>query len=334
MKASEHFLSPRDLEVIGRWGRHHAPDLSIELVRVSGHPALPALEAVAGALADLLPSVRIRRQTDAGAFKPGLRLGAHLIFHAAPAGNEIPPFLDALALTAGLTPSPFSGGQVAALARIRAPARLDLYVGTHCPFCPAMVGRLAAMAVAAPKITLAVTNAQLFADEARDQRIQSVPTLILDGGLRWTGAVEIDALIPALVERDPVRLPAAVLEGMLESGAAGELAEMMAAAGKIFPSLLDLLVDPRWSVRLGAMVAMETLAESAPGLALEVAAPLLARYGGQPSNVRGDMLQVLGTVGSAATSSQIAAVVAGETDTEVLAAADEAMAAIAARRTD
>ena len=166
------------------------------------------------------------------------------------------------------------------------------------------------------------------------QNIQSVPTLILDGGLRWTGAVGLEDLLPALEDRDPARLPPASLERMLDSGGAGELAEMMVAAGRIFPALVDLLVHPSFSVRLGAMVTMETLAELNADLALGFAGPLAARCGGHPANVRGDVLQVLGMVGGAETVRQIAALTEGETDPEVLAAAEEAVAEILARQSD
>ena len=324
-------MPPRDADAIRRWAREHTPDLRIDLVRVSGHPALAAVEGFAGALAELVPSLRIRRETDEYVSQPGLRLAPNLIFHAAPAGTQIAPFLDALALSAGLVPAPLSDEQAGALAQVCTPAQLDLYVGAHCPFCPSMIGRLTALAAAAPSLALAVIDAGLFAESAGKDGIQSVPTLILDGGLRWTGAVEIQSLVPALVDRDPARLPAAVLERMLESGAAGDLAGMMAEAGQIFPALIDLILHPRWSVRLGAMVAVETLVELDADLAFGTAPLLLERYSAQPVNVRGDVLQVLGMVGSADTISRISALVEDEADAEVRAAAEEAVAEILER---
>ena len=324
-------IPPRDAAAIGRRTAGLQRRLPIDLVRVPGHPALADIQRFAEALAALAPVLRLRRDTDAQARRPGLRLLDNLIFHAAPAGSALAAFLDALELAAKAVPSPLSSVQAKALEQVAAPAQLDLYVGAHCPFCPAIITRMAALAVAAPQIRLAVIDAERFADESRDQGIRSVPTLILDQGLRWTGTVDIDALLPAIIQRDPAQLPAPVLEQMLQSGAAADLAAMMVGAGRLFPAIVDLLCHPRWSVRLGAMVTMETVAEQAPALAAQAAPALLARYGREEPSVRGDMLHVVGMVGGIELAAGIEPLATDEPDAEVRAAVVEALAAIRER---
>ena len=336
MTISDHtndLIPPRDAATIRRRTAGLQNRLRIELVRVPGHPALADIQRFAETLAALAPVLRLRRDTDAQARRPGLRLLANLIFHAAPAGSALAAFLDALELAANAVPSPLSSAQAKAIEQIAAPAQLDLFVGAHCPFCPAIITRMAALAVAAPQIRLAVIDAERFADESRDQGIRSVPTLILDQGLRWTGSVDIDALLPAIIQRDPARLSPDILEQMLQSGAAADLAAMMVDAGRLFPAIVDLLCHPLWSVRLGAMVTMETVAEQAPALAAQAAPALLARYRRQEPSVRGDMLHVLGMVGGIDLAVQIESLAAGEPDAEVREAVVEALAVIRERHT-
>ncbi len=318
-------LGAANADRIRRWGGGLKVDIRLDLLRVAGHPAMAAVEDFATALAALAPRVKIRRNSDADWLRPGLRIASNLTFYAAPLGTELPVFLDVLTMSAEKTAPNLSDDQLRRIEEIGAPAQLDLYISPHCPFCPIMVGRLAGLALAAPRLVLAVIDAGLFSDAARDRDIRSVPTLILDDGLRWTGDAGIDEILPAVTARDPASLGAAVFERMLESGAAGDLSAMMVAAGGVFPAFVDLLVHDRWSVRLGAMVTLETLAEEAPELAATLVPQLLARYDAQGVAVRGDMLQMLSVVGNETMVGAIESLTRDETHVDIREAAAEAI---------
>ena len=77
------------------------------------------------------------------------------------------------------------------------------------------------------------------------------------------------AVSEALMHRDPARLDAAALERMIKDGHAAQLARMMLRENRLFPAFLKLLVHPEWSVRMGAMVVLEEIAEGNRGLAGE-----------------------------------------------------------------
>jgi HEAT repeat protein len=112
---------------------------------------------------------------------------------------------------------------------------------------------------------------------------------------------------------------------MIEDGDAEGVAVMMALRGMIFPAFIALLVDPRWSVRLGAMVVFEALFEKDPGLAGEVVEPLLAAFSDVDDMVKGDVIHILGESGNRKALSFLRSVAAGDYDDEVRAAAAEAM---------
>ena len=116
------------------------------------------------------------------------------------------------------------------------------------------------MADAIPHLRLTVIDAMLMADQAADQGIRSVPTVMLDERIRWTGSIDMDEIIQQCTQRDPVLLSTASLRQIIESGDAARVAGMMADHGRIFPAIIELLTDERWSIRLGAMVTAEYLA--------------------------------------------------------------------------
>jgi glutaredoxin len=322
------FFDVKESETIGQWGGRLQSEVRIDLLPADGKRPLREIAAFAEALETLAPKVKVRRDEEADALRPGLRLAPNLVFHAAPRGTELPVFLETITRLAAHAVPPFSLDQRRLIQAVDVPAQLELYVGPHCPFCPLMTRRLVDLALASAQLMVSVIDAGMFEEEARSREIRSVPTLVLDDGLRWTGEAGLDEILPALGTRDPARPGPAVLRRMLESGAAFELAAMMARAGEVFPAFIDLLVHERWSVRLGAMVAAETLADEAPAVAETLAPVLMARYGAQGVAVRGDLLQVIGMVGTAELADAVALMTRQETHADVREAAEEAVATL------
>jgi HEAT repeat protein len=93
----------------------------------------------------------------------------------------------------------------------------------------------------------------------------------------------------------------------------------------IFDSFIELLIHPRWSVRLGAMVSFESLVEIDSQLAEGVVKPLVAIFADVDDMVKGDLLHVIGESKNQAALPFLATVAAGDYDEEVRSAADEAM---------
>ncbi|MDY0310579.1 MAG: thioredoxin family protein [Desulfobacterales bacterium] len=327
------FFSDKESETIGQWATQLQGEVRIDLLPAGGGGALAEITAFGEALEGLVPGIKVRRDEEADVARPGLRLAPNLVFYAAPRGTELPVFLETITRLAAHAVPPFSSDQRRLIQAVDVPAQLELYVSPHCPFCPVMTRRLVDLALASTQLMVAVIDAGMFAAEAQSREIRSVPTLVLDDGLRWTGEAGLDEILPALGTRDPARLGPAVFRRMLESGAAFELAAMMARAGGVFPGFIDLLLHERWSVRLGAMVAAESLADEAPAVAATLAPVLMARYGEQGVAVRGDLLQVIGMVGTPELADAVAVMTRQETHADVCEAAEEAVAALKEKST-
>lgn len=312
-----------DKERIRRWGRGLDGDITLRYA-TTGHAMDESFTFFVDQMADLAPRVRVKKDGDAMISLPTLFVGNHLGFQALPLGRELEPFLavlgDGSAFTDRITPD-----NRQRLLKLQAPALVKVYITPHCPFCPATVSTLLGLAACSDQVRVTVIDGELFVDAAQKDRVSAAPTVILDDQLRWTGSVDAGELVTLMLDRDPAGLGPDALRGMIEDGNAEGVARMMAERGIIFPAFIDLLTHPRWSVRLGAMVSFETLAESDPGVAGEVVKPLVAVFADVDDGVKGDLIHVLGESGNRAALTFLATVVSGDYDGEVQAAAEEAI---------
>lgn len=309
--------------LIGQWGRGLEGAITLRY-STNGHSMDEPFKAFAHLVADLAPTVRLKKDADAMVDRPTLFIGSHVAYQALPLDRELEPFLTFLD-DIGVFADRIAPDVRARLAKLRAPALVKVYITPHCPFCPATVSILLGLAACSQQVWVTVIDGELFPDVAQKDRISSAPTVILDDQFRWTGAVDAGELVTMMLDRDPANLGAEALKGMIEDGNAEGVARMMADRKQIFPAYIELLVHPRWSVRLGAMVSFETLVEDDPGLAADVLEPLVAAFADVDDMVRGDLLHVIGESGNDAALPFLATVAAGDYDDEVRSAADEAI---------
>ncbi len=239
---------------------------------------------------------------DPDADLPGFRLKENIIYSALPLERELVPFL------AGLETIfyPHVSPEVRELLdQIQLPCELTLYIALQCPHCPYMVKSLIPLAAYSDKIRLHIIDGSLFQEQARADKVMAAPCLILDKGFRWTGSVPETELLSMIINRDPALLSTGTLKNILEEGDAGWIIEQMVQANTIFEGFLGLILHETWSVRLGAMVVIEGLAEQSPDLGLTLAPVLIDRFEGQEIPVQGDILYALGEIGGLETKAWI-----------------------------
>ncbi len=285
-------MTPREEARITEWRRRFDAPVTLTLLDTGG-PRMDGFREFAADLVRLAPHVTLKTEReDAPGALPGYRAGNGVTFHMVPLGRELSPFLAALAPNGPAPPA----GAAEKLADLRAPVTLRLYVALTCPHCPVVLQGLLAVVAASDRVHLSVVDGGLFPELAEADNIQAVPTLFLENR-RWTGQVQPAEILDALAGVDPADMSPATMERMIAEGQAPKLAELMAAEGRIFPAILEVMTRETWPVRLGAMVAAETLADEAPETAAAMAAPLWERFEEADDTVRGDILYVLGLVG-------------------------------------
>ena len=316
-------ISDNETERIRQWGRGLDGDITLRYATTS-HSMDGKFKSFVDQVADLAPCVRAKKDGDAMVSLPTLFVGSHVGYQALPLDRELELFLAVLG--DGNAFADRIGADVRQrLAQLRAPALIKVYITPQCPFCPSTVSMLLGLAVCSDQVRVTVIDGELFLDAAKKDRVSAAPTVILDDQFRWTGSVDAGELVTLMLDRDPANLGTDALRGMIEDGNAEGLAKMMAERGKIFPAFIDLLIHPRWSVRLGAMVSFEILAENDPGLVGGVVEPLVAVFADVDDVVKGDLVHVLGESGNKAVLPFLATVVSGDYDNEVQSAAAEAI---------
>ena len=319
-------MTPQDEEMIRQspvWAADPAP---VVILSRDTSPTGEAMSRFCDRILVLAPGLKIMKEEEAGFPSPCLVIGRHrnIGYQVAPSGKFLACLLEGLDQAGPAKPEidPELHGR---LQRIDLPVILKLYVATHCPHCPQSIRRLQSLAAVTPSLRLQIIDAGSFTDAARKDQIQSVPTLILDDQIRWTGTIDLKELLTQCIRRDPSQLSAASLRQIIEAGDAARLAEMMTQSGRLFPALIDLLIHERWSLRLGAMVTAEYLADGDPALSLQLCESLWQRFDHLSSQIQVDMVQVLGQIDAALTRNCLQHVARGDYDPEVKTAATEVL---------
>ncbi|UCD78366.1 MAG: thioredoxin family protein [Desulfobacterales bacterium] len=298
-------------------------DITIRLVD-SAHPSSPAFHKFCDDLNHLVPSVKISKEKETDTHPPQIQIGSGLRYQTVPTGHELQPFLEAL-ITFDSGSDSFPEAVKSNLKKDNLPASLVVFIAPQCTFCPTAVRQLTPLPMVNDKIQLIIIDGTLFPEEAESQKIQVVPTILLDEQFRWTGSVPLEEIIDTINTRDPSSLGALSLENILKEGQAGHLAAMMLNAGQIFPAFYDLLTHHKWPVRLGAMVVLEEIAGRNRAMAAEAINFLWEGFYRQLDQVKGDILYMFGEIGNPCAVAWLEEVLAGEYNEEVKEAAKEAI---------
>ncbi len=255
---------------------------------------------------------------------PYFQLKENIKYCALPLSRELKPFLEAL--------SQINNHQVKlaepiikSLDKINIPVSLKLYIALECPHCPNVVRTIIPMAMICENLHLQIIDGTLFPETAQKDGVMSAPCLILDDDFRWTGEVKAQEIVEIITTRDPSQLSAATLKNILEEGDATWIAKQMMEKGEIFDGFIKLLLHEIWSVRLGAMVIVEELAETDPKLAEKICPQLTALFDKKDIPVQGDILYVLGEAGNSETKNWINNKIATLEHQDLIDAANDAM---------
>ena len=304
-------------------------DISIRLIE-NEHEASNAMAAFCDELATLVSGIRLIREKDDARRVPAIEVTESIAYSGVPTGTEFAPFMELLSALGSIDsaniPMPDDN-----LAAITAPAILTLYVSSICPHCPAMVRQVYPLCLKNRNLKLFIIDGPAFPELAEADNIKSLPTLILDDNFRWTALVDADELVQIIGSRNPAELGVASLEGMIQDGNAYGLSEMMISVKKIFPAFVELLVHPEFSVRLGAMAAIEDVAERTGSLAGQVVVPLMDLFDQLDDQIKGDILYVIGVCGDQGVVSFLESVATATQNEELREAAEDALEAITTR---
>lgn len=324
-------MTPRDQKVIWGWYSRATKEISI-ICNVSKDDRTEMFKAFCEELSQLSPNILVNfKKADDNESAPSIQIHKRLIYHAVPEGAELVPFLEGLSAPReiGSDDGPKHDNH---LEDLKTPSFLKLFIASQCVFCPKMVQALTPMAFSHELVSLTIIDAFLFPEIAEHFGIKSVPTLLLNDQMHWSGLTSVDEIVRVMINQDPSQLSAVSIQNLLGEGRADLVAEMMMAEKKIFPAFIDLLVHEKWPVRLGAMVAMEEIIERDRNLARQSVEPLWERFPHLNGQVQGDVIYILGEVGTGEVIPRLKAVLKDVADGEIREAVKEAIETISKRR--
>jgi hypothetical protein len=279
---------------------------------------------------ELCPQVQIMTEDVPETELPGLILGESWRFHAVPEGRKLEMLQEILlsldSQTAALPPELQKRWE-----KLPVAPELIIFIAPLCPFCPQMVRQLIPLTITPPRAGITLIDASLFTEFSREHDIKAVPTVIVNGVYRLTGAFQLAELLDLTEKTDPAQLPAVVLERMVQEGQAGVLGDMMLAGGLIFPHFRALLLHPEINIRLGAMVALETVGEEKPLLVASLLPGLWQEYGTSEIAVQGDIAYLIGEWGDGSWTRPLQVALTAATHTELQETIAEALEKIQAR---
>lgn len=320
-------MTPHEERKIALWNKNLNGPIRLKLHSTSD-PRSRDLKLFCTQLGQWAPGVHISEEAGTDDSMPFIEMEGNVRYSAVPLGLELDPFLQALAAP---TDSAMPSELRERLAGIERLVRIRLYVAQQCPTCPAVVRNVTLFPRSNPLIQLHIIDAALFPEAARSDAVQGVPTVILEGGFRWTGAARVEEIAEVLTSRDPGGLSTSALERMLAEGNASKVAQMIMAGGAVPSGFLDLLTEERFTVRLGAMAAMEEIIQQDPNLAATIAIPLWQRFERVTEPVQIDILYLLGETGSMDTTGVLKSVLGGHHRAHVKEVAGESLERIRER---
>jgi hypothetical protein len=324
-------MTPNEEQQIKHFNREIA-DTKIQItVKMSNHSQSSDIQKFGEILSHLVPSLIIKNErTDDDSELPAIVIGNSLYYHAVPMGRELDPFLTALKMSVNAGEHKLTDLKQN-LSELTSAASFDIFIALHCPFCPVTVRAMIPLSFMSNLIRISVIDAGLFPDLALARGVRSVPMVFLDQSFSWTGEVDINEIIRVVENRDPTLLSTESLKKMLHEGFAWKVAEMMATKGLVFPNFIELLVNSKWTVRLGAMAAVEEMIFRNPALGAQLEKFLWQKLPDLEDPVKGDMLYILGETGNRKTVSTIESILKESVSKDIQEAAQEAINTIIQR---
>lgn len=219
----------------------------------------------------------------------------NIYYAALPEGAELSPFLKT-AVRMGNGTSSLKRDTVQRLEALDQDVMIEVLIAGSCPICPKVVELVNQFAVCSPRVTAWVIDANHFPYVKEKYHAVSAPTTVINNRAQIAGAMSEEELLDwinkALSKED---LPD-ILASLLMTGNSQRAMEIITEEDRT-ELLVDLLGRNEFTVRLGAMVLIESLQQDAPEKAALLVPGLIRLLDSDMINLRGDAAFMLGRSG-------------------------------------
>lgn len=234
--------------------------------------------------------------------KPSLSLTdgevTNIHYMAAPDGRELQPFLDALSLLGRSEIVP-NLNACEPLHELKSPVDILVLMAESCPHCPQAVSAALCLAAGNPMITARIVDALEASDIADRFKVKSTPTIVINEGMTIIGGIAMDELSRRVAEAGKEESFTSILDSMIRNGRAEDAAELMCRENRP-EAVLPIYLSKEFSVRMGALLAMEEALERNPRILDSVLGQLTDLLFQEEVALRGDTAELLGKIGNPA----------------------------------
>jgi thioredoxin-like negative regulator of GroEL len=232
--------------------------------------------------------------------KPSITLssphGGNISYAAVPEGLELSPFLDAL-MWLGQAKTLPSSDALESLGQVSASADVLVLIAPVCPHCPSVVRKILSMAVRQPLIKVTVADAVQFPDLADRYKVKSTPTVIINDRATLVGQLTEEQIVDHLLPSEEIGALSKALSTMIQAGRAEDAGDLLCRERKP-EAVVPIYVAPEFSLRMGALVAMEEALEKDPRSLDPIVDELTGLLFHQDAPLRGDTAELLGKIGN------------------------------------
>ena len=166
-------------------------------------------------------------------------------------------------------------------------------------------------------------DAVQFEDLAQRYKVKSTPTTIINDGLTLIGRLTAEELAEHLLRSVESSSLPSILESMIKAGRAEDAAELL-CSGDRPEAILPIYLSKEFSVRMGALVALEEALRKNPRILDPIVDDLTALLFQEEVALRGDTAELLGKIGNPAAIPALRKA-AEDLDPDVREAAEEAL---------
>lgn len=218
-------------------------------------------------------------------------------YSALPEGAEFKPFLEAIAWL-GRDPEAKPPDPRARLSGV--PDELEIHIlalmASACPHCPVVVRSCLEIAVLNHGIRLVVADAVQFPDLAEKYKVKSTPTLVINGGATFVGAIGVEELAGNISRAVDPNYLTDTIKSMINTGRAEDAADFLMKSNNP-RAAIPLLESAEFSTRIGVLVALEEALEIDSQSLDPMVDDLILLLESDDTGLRGDTAELLGNIG-------------------------------------
>jgi len=265
-----------------------------------------------------------------GSTAPAINLAnssrGNICYAALPDGGELAPFLRTLVHMGNGTNS-LKEDTVHYLLGLNQDITIEVLITQSCPVCPRMVELVNQLALCSHKIKVWIVDVDYFPHIREKHRAASAPTTVINDRVQIVGAVNEKELLNWIYKALSEEGLPDVVASLLTIGNSGKALEIITEENR--PDLLiDLMGRSEFTVRLGAMVVIESLQQTAPERIPRLVPGLIKLLDSDMVNIRGDAAFMLGKIGDPRAIEPLRRLVPGEQNPDLREIAKEALGSL------